>query len=350
MKLQELASKLELEFRGDADTEIFMPAPIEAAGPGTVIFVASEKYAPMLETTSAACVIVTTEFAARAKCPVIISATPYYHFARTLEIFFPPLRPAPGIDPTARIASDASVGADASIGALSVIGAGVRIGKHAVIHPHVVIYPGVTIGDHFVCHSHASIREGVSIGSRVTILNGAVIGADGFGFGEHAGGLFKIPQVGTVVIEDDVEIGANSTVDRATVGATILHRGVKLDNSVHIGHNCEIGEYSRFAAQVGIAGSTKIGKWCQFGGNSGSADHAVIGDRVMVAAKAGLHGVIENDKIVGGVPAVDVRLWRRYAMALPRLPELVRRMRAIEERVEQLSKTQPPEAPHRKVR
>lgn len=339
MKLSELASRLGREFRGHGEVEIFMPAPIEAAAPGTIIFVANEKYAPMLETTSAACVIVPEQFAARAKCPVLISPNPYFDFSRVLEIFFPPLKPPIGIDPTAHIAPSATIGENASIGALAVIGAGARIGKNAVIHPHAVIYPNVTIGDDFTCHSHVSIREGMSIGNRVTILSGAVIGADGFGFGEHDGGLFKIPQVGTVVIEDDVEVGSNSTVDRATIGATILHRGVKLDDQVHIGHNCEIGEYSRFAAMVGIAGSTKIGKWCQFGGNSGCADHVTIGDRVMVAAKSGIHTDVASDTVVGGVPAVDVRQWRRYAMALPRLPELIRRMRALEDRVERLFKS-----------
>jgi UDP-3-O-[3-hydroxymyristoyl] glucosamine N-acyltransferase len=338
MKLKQLASRLGLEFRGDGDAEILMPAPIEAAAPGTLIFVANEKYAPMLQNTHAACVIVPEQFAAQAKCPVLISANPYYHFARSLEIFFPPHRPAAGIDSSARVAADASIGDGASIGALSVIGSGVRIGKNAVIHANVTIYPGVTIGDDFVCHSQASIREGAVIGNRVTILNGAVIGADGFGYGEHDGGLFKIPQVGTVVLEDDVEIGANSTVDRATIGATILHRGVKLDDHVHIGHNCEIGEYSRFAAQVGIAGSTKIGKWCQFGGQTGCADHATIGDRVLVVAQSGIHNNVASDTIVAGTPAVEVREWRRYVAVLRRLPELVRRVRALEHRVDEVLK------------
>jgi UDP-3-O-[3-hydroxymyristoyl] glucosamine N-acyltransferase len=339
MKLKDLAAKLGREFRGNGEVDILMPAPIEAAGPGTIVFVANEKYAPMLETTTASCVIVPEQFAARAKCPVLISPNPYFDFSRVLEIFFPPLKPAPGIDPSARVAADAAIGEGASIGALAVIGKGVRIGKNASIHPQAVIYPGVTIGDEFVCHSHVSIREGVSIGNRVTILSGAVIGADGFGFGEHDGGLFKIPQVGTVIIEDDVEIGSNSTIDRATIGATILHRGVKLDDQVHIGHNCEIGEYSRFAAMVGIAGSVKIGKWCQFGGNSGCADHTTIGDRVLVAGKSGIHTDIASDSVVGGAPAIDARKWRRYVMALPRLPELVRRMRALEDRVERLLKS-----------
>src|SRR5271166_4868567 len=332
MKLKELASKLGLEIRGDGDVEIFAPAPIEAAAPGMIVFVASATYAPALQSNVSAA-ITTAELAAGAKCATLISANPYADFARVLEIFFPPYRPAPGIDPRASIAPDAEIGANAAIGAAAVIGAGVSIGRDAVIHPNVTIYPNVRIGDRFTAHSGVSVREGSVIGNRVTLLNGAVIGADGFGFVEEKGDLTKIPQVGIVVIEDDVEIGANSTVDRAMMGATILHRGVKLDDQVHIGHNCEIGEYSRFAAMVGIAGSVKIGKWCQFGGNSGCADHVTIGDRVMVAAKAGIHADIESDTIVGGVPAVDVRQWRRYAMALPRLPELVRRMRALEDRV-----------------
>jgi len=332
MKLNELASKLGLELRGDGGAEILAPAPVEAAGPGMIIFVAGEKYAAALQSNVSAA-ITTVELAARAKCATLISANPYADFARALEIFFPPYRPAAGIDRTAVISPDAKIGDNASIGAYVVIGAGVRIGRDAVIHPHVTIYPNVSIGDDFTAHSHASIREGSSIGNHVTVLNGAVIGADGFGFVEQAGGLVKIPQVGSVTLEDEVEIGAHSTVDRAMMGATVLHRGVKLDNQVHIGHGCEIGEFSRFAAQVGIAGSVKIGKWCQFGGQSGCADHAKIGDRVMVAAKAGIHNDLDDDVVVGGIPAVHIRQWRRYSAVITRLPEVIRRMRALERHV-----------------
>ncbi len=171
-----------------------------------------------------------------------------------------------------------------------------------MIHPNVTIYPGVRIGDRFTAHSGVSIREGTVIGNRVTLLNGAVIGADGFGFVEENRDLIKIPQVGSVILEDDVEIGANSTVDRAMMGATILHRGVKLDDQVHIGHNCEIGEYSRFSGHTGISGSTRIGKWCLFGGQVGCADHVTIGDRVMVVAKAGIHNDSEGRRDRRGHP------------------------------------------------
>jgi UDP-3-O-[3-hydroxymyristoyl] glucosamine N-acyltransferase len=333
MKLKELASRLGLELRGNGEAGINAPAPLEAAAPGTIIFVASAKYLSALRTTTASCAIVPAELAAEAPCAVLISANPYADFARVLEIFFPPYRPAPGIDPTARIAPDASIGADASVGAYCVIGAGAVIGRRAILHPHVTIYPGVRIGDDTICHSGVSIRENVVIGERVTILNGAVIGADGFGFVEHAGGLVKIPQVGTVVIEDDVEIGANATIDRATIGATRIGRGAKLDNLVHIGHNCEVGEYSRMAAQVGLAGSVKVGRWCQFGGQSGFADHARIGDRVRVVAQSGIPHDVADDATIGGTPAVDVRTWRRVSALTPRLPAIARRLRAVEKRL-----------------
>jgi UDP-3-O-[3-hydroxymyristoyl] glucosamine N-acyltransferase len=334
MKLKELASKLGLELRGDGEVEIIAPAPIEAAASGMIIFVSAAKYASVLQSGRAAAAIVAPEFADGAACPVLISRNPYASFARVIETFFPPYRPAAGIDATARIAPDAKIGENASIGAYAVIGAGVTIGRNAAIHPHVTIYPNVKIGDNFTAHSHAVVREGCTIGDRVTLQNGAVIGADGFGYVEEAGDLVKIPQVGTVAIEDDVEIGAKSTVDRAMLGATVLHRGVKLDDQVHIGHNCEIGEFTRFASFVGIAGSCKIGKWCQFGGQVGCADHATVGDRVMAAGQAGLHGEIPSDQILGGSPYSTLLEWRRYSALLPRLPELSRRLRALEKKAE----------------
>jgi UDP-3-O-[3-hydroxymyristoyl] glucosamine N-acyltransferase len=333
MKLKEIAERLGLELRGDGASEISGPAALEVATPGTIVFVSGPKYAAALEATPAACAIVTPELAPRARCAVLISKDPSYDFARLLELFHPPYRPAPGIDPTARIDPTAKLGDNASVGAFCAIGAGVRIGRNAVIHPHVTIYPSAIVGDDFVCHSGAAIREQVTIGNRVTILNGAVIGADGFGFIQQGERLVKVPQVGTVIIEDDVEIGANTAVDRATMGATIIRRGVKLDNLVHIGHNCEVGEFSRFAAQAGLAGSTRIGRWCQFGGQTGCADHAKIGDRVMVVAQSGIPHDVPAGAVIGGTPAMDIRAWRRLSAIQPRLPEMVRRIRALETRL-----------------
>lgn len=331
MKLDELAEKLGLPLHGDGSIEIAAPAPIESAGPGMITFVVGPKYAPALRASSASAVIVGPDLLSEAPCPALVSDNPAFDFARVLGVFFPPLRPRPGIHPTAVISASARIGENAHIGACAVVADDVVIGRNAVIHPHVTIYQSVRIGDDFTCHSNASIRENVMIGSRVTILNGAVIGADGFGFVEHDGGLVKIPQVGSVVIEDDVEIGANTTVDRATMGATILHRGVKLDNLIQIGHNCRLGEFSRMAAQSGLAGSVQVGSWCQFGGQSGTADHAHIGNRVRVVAQAGIHNDLADDALVGGTPAIDMRVFRRMVAVEPRLPEIARRLRAVEE-------------------
>jgi UDP-3-O-[3-hydroxymyristoyl] glucosamine N-acyltransferase len=333
MKLAEIAARLELELNGDGAIEILTPAPIEAAGPGTITFASGPKYATALRASGASCAIVPAEMAGEARGATIISANPPFDFARVLTLFFPPYRPATGIDPSAHIAADVTIGEGASIGAYAVIGSGAVIGRNAVIHPHVTIYPKVTIGDDFTCHSQVSIREGVTIGNRVTLLNGAVIGADGFGFVEHNGDLIKVPQAGSVVIEDDVEIGANTTVDRATMGATIIRRGVKLDNLIQIGHNSEVGEFSRMAAQAGLAGSVKVGQWCQFGGQSGFADHAKVGDRARVIAQAGVHNDLAADALVGGAPAIDMRVFRRMVAVEPRLPELARRLRALEQKI-----------------
>jgi UDP-3-O-[3-hydroxymyristoyl] glucosamine N-acyltransferase len=333
MKLSELAQTIGLPLHGDGAIEILAPAPIETAGPGMITFATGPKYAAALRASSAAAAIAPAEIADDARCPILISTNPALDFARVLEVFFPPYRPAPEIHPTACIDSTARIGADSFVGAYCVIGAEVEIGRNALIHPHVTIYAGVRIGNDFTCHSQASIRERVTIGDRVTILNGAVIGADGFGFVEHDGTLVKVPQVGSVAISDDVEIGANTTVDRATMGATVIGRGVKLDNLIQVGHNCEVGEYSRMAAQSGLAGSVRVGRWCQFGGQSGFADHAKIGDRARVIAQAGVHNDLPDDALVGGAPAIDLRIFRRMVAVEPRLPELARRLRALENRL-----------------
>ncbi|HEY2663740.1 MAG TPA: UDP-3-O-(3-hydroxymyristoyl)glucosamine N-acyltransferase [Candidatus Binataceae bacterium] len=334
MKLGELAGKLGLELRGDDEIEITGPAPIEAAGPGSITFASSQKYAPMLADLRASCAILPIELARSFAGAALISSNPYADFARTLAIFFPPYRPADGIDSRATVAADAVIGDAVFIGPFSYVGAGARIGRGSVIHPSVTIYPGAQVGEQTTIHSGASIRENVTIGSRVLIHNGAVIGADGFGFIEHGGELVKIPQVGRVVIEDDVEIGANSTVDRAMIGTTIVRRGAKLDNLVHIAHNCEVGECSRLAGQAGLAGSVTVGKWCEFGGQAGSADHVTIGDRARIVAQAGIHRNVSEGAIVGGTPAIDMRVFRRMVAVEPRLPELARRLRALEQKFE----------------
>jgi UDP-3-O-[3-hydroxymyristoyl] glucosamine N-acyltransferase len=235
------------------------------------------------------------------------------------------------------IAEGVQVGINASIGAYSVIGKGCSIGDGVVIHPHVVLYPGVTVGDASVLHSFTVVRECCRIGSRVILQNGAVVGSDGFGFAPTKDGIFyKICQTGCVVIEDDVEIGANTTIDRAAVGDTIIRRGAKLDNLVQIGHGSQVGENSVLAAQVGVAGSTRIGNGVWVGGQAGFAGHLEVGDKAILTAQSGTSHDIPAGAMMSGSPAFENATWLRAVAAFSKLPNLVRKVRDLEHEVQAL--------------
>ena len=332
MMLGELAERLGCELRGEATIAIAAIRGLEEAGPGDLTFLANPRYAAQLAATRASAAIVATG-SAELSIATLRADNPYLCFARALAIFHRPLCPPAGIHPTAVVAPSASIAEPVSIGAHVVIGDDVVIGPGATIHPQVTIYPGVQIGRDFVAHAGVVVREHVRIADRVVLHPGVVIGADGFGFAPGPEGAVKVPQIGIVVLEDDVEIGANTTVDRATLEATIIRRGAKLDNLVMVAHNCEVGAHSFLAAQVGIAGSTKIGRGVQMGGQAGAAGHLVIGDGVQVAAQSGVPNSVPAGRIVGGYPAIDVSLWRRTSAALLRLPELLRRVRRLERRM-----------------
>jgi UDP-3-O-[3-hydroxymyristoyl] glucosamine N-acyltransferase len=330
MKLGEIAERLGCELRGDANVEIHAIAPIEEAEPGTLTFVANPRYHPYLRTTQASAVIVgLTE--GEVPLPCLRAADPYLAFAQALELFYiPPPLPS-GIHPTAVVAASASVGRGAAIGPFCVIGEEVIIGDDARLDAHVVIYPQARVGSDFRAYAHVVVRERVVIGNRVVLQSGCVIGGDGFGYVMGAdGGARKIVQAGTVVIEDDVEIGANTTVDRSAVGATVIRRGAKLDNLVMVAHGCSIGEGSALAAQVGLSGSSRVGRFVRMGGQVGTAGHMSIGDGAQVAAQSGVPHDVPAGGVVAGYPAVDIRLWRRVCAASARLPELLRRVRQIE--------------------
>lgn len=331
MKLAEIARRLQCELRGDGSVEIRGVKGIDEAGPDELTFVANAKYLAKLPTTQAAAVILAPE-APEISLPSLRAANPYFAFAQTLGLFHSPYTPPEGIHPTAVIAPSARIGAHASIGPYVVIGENVEIGDAARMLAHVVIYPDVKIGSNFTAHAGVIVRENTRIGDRVVLQSGVVIGGDGFGYVPLPdGSIYKIPQTGTVVLEDDVEIGANTTIDRATVGATVIRRNAKIDNLVQVGHGCDVGEGALLAAQVGLSGSTRIESGVRMGGQVGTAGHLTIGKNAMVAAQSGVPNNVSANTIVGGYPAVEITAWRRYSAVLPKLPEILKRLRRLEQ-------------------
>jgi UDP-3-O-[3-hydroxymyristoyl] glucosamine N-acyltransferase len=328
MKLSAIAAALNLRLEnGSPDTEITGLNGIEQAGPGELTFVSNPKYAGAARTTKAAAVIVAEDFPA-IPAAMLRAKNPYMAFARALELFHQPVKYAAGVHPTAVVDASARIGAKAHIGPYVVIGENVEIGDHAVLLAHVVIYRGVKIGDNFFAHAHATVRENCRIGNNVLLQNGVVIGADGFGFAKTAEGHWhKIPQPAGVVIEDDVEVQANSCIDRSSVGETRIGRGVKVDNLVQVGHGTHVDEDALLCSQVGLGGSTEIGKRAILTGQAGVVGHCKVGDDAIVTPQSGVAGDIPAKALVSGAPAVDHKLWLKYSAILPKLPEIVRALR-----------------------
>jgi UDP-3-O-[3-hydroxymyristoyl] glucosamine N-acyltransferase len=336
MKLSKIAQIIGCRRVGEEDVEIARVAGIDEAGPGDLTFVSNRKYISHIPNTRASAIILGEDIPP-VKIPSIRSEDPYLAFARALEIFFIPLSPPLGVHPTAVIAEEVEIGANASIGAYAVIGKGCKIGDAVAIHPHVVLYPSASIGSGSVLHSFVIVREWCQIGARVILQNGVVVGSDGFGFAPTKNGTFyKICQTGRVIIEDDVEVGANTTIDRAAVGDTIIRRGAKLDNLVQIGHGAQVGEHSVLAAQVGLAGSTRLGNGVWVGGQAGFAGHLEVGDKAIITAQSGTSHDIPGGAVMSGSPAFENAAWLRAVAAFPKLPTLVRRIRDLEREIEKL--------------
>jgi UDP-3-O-[3-hydroxymyristoyl] glucosamine N-acyltransferase len=326
MKLRDLAAHLGATLHGEGETEITGVAGIEEATAGQITFVSNPRYAPAAKTTQASAVLVEPDFP-QISAATLRLANPYLAFAQTIELLHPSLAYAPGVHPTAVIDPTATIGTGAHIGAYVVVGAGVRLGDGAVLLPHVVIYPGVTAGRHLFAHAHAVVRENCVLGDRVIMQNGVVVGGDGFGFAKRNDGTwYKIPQSGPVRIGSDVEIQANACIDRASVGATVIADGVKIDNLVQVGHGSSVGENTLLCAQVGLAGSTEVGRNVVLAGQVGVAGHCRIGDGVVATAQSGIPNDVAPGKVVSGYPAMDNRQWLRASAVFQRLPALLRRL------------------------
>jgi UDP-3-O-[3-hydroxymyristoyl] glucosamine N-acyltransferase len=309
--------------------DVLRVAGIEDAGPGDITFVANPKYAAHLAKTRASAVIVAA--AVETPLPSVLSPNPYLTYARAVRLLYPDRRLPLGVAPGAVVDPSARLGKGVSIGPLAVLGKGVKVGARTMIHPHVVLYDGVEIGDDCVLHSGVQVRENCRLGHRVIVQNGAVIGSDGFGFAKDEQGRYhKIPQVGVVIVEDDVEIGALAAIDRAALRETRIGAGVKIDNLVQIGHSVTIGRDTVLAGQVGIAGSTRIGERVTLAGQVGVAGHLQVGDGVIASAQTGIPSSVAAGTFVSGSPAIENRVWLKASAVFARLPELLKRVRDLE--------------------
>ena len=342
MKLSEIAAALGCRLEGDGELPITGVAGMEHAGPGQLTFLANPKYAPKVRHTKASAILIAKPVPSLA---CLISANPYLDFARALALFYQPPRPALGIHPLAWVAHTAELGENCSIGPFAVVGERVRLGRNAVLHPHVVLYEGAEIGDDFLAHSHAVVREFCRVGHRVILQNGVVVGGDGFGFAKRADGAqFKIVQSGVTVIEDDVEIQSLTSIDRATVGETRVKRGAKIDSLVQVGHACVVGEDNIVCAQTGLAGSTVLERGVVLAGQVGSAGHLTVHEGAEVYAQSGIGGDVAAGARVSGSPAFAANEWLRAVTAFSRLPELLRTLRELKKKVEELESHVKPNA------
>jgi UDP-3-O-[3-hydroxymyristoyl] glucosamine N-acyltransferase len=338
MRLRELASQLGCELVGNGEIEITGVAGVEQAVPGQLTFLANPTYAPKVSQTRASAILIDQPVRDQ---PIssLVSSNPYVDFARALELFYQPPRPAPGIHPLAYVAPTARIGENASIGPFAVVGERVSLGNNAVLHPHAVIYEGAQIGDDFLAHSHAVVREFCRIGHRVILQNGAVIGGDGFGFAKRADGThYKIVQSGVTVIEDDVEVQALTGIDRATVGETRVKRGAKIDSLVQVGHASVVGEDNIICAQAGLAGSSILERNVLLAGQVGISGHLTIHQDAIVYAQSGIGHDVAAGARVSGSPAFAANVWLRAITAFPKLPELLKTVRELKKKVDQLEK------------
>ncbi len=336
---KQIADLLQGEVEGNPEAAVQTFAKIEEGVPGAISFLANPQYESYIYGTQSSVVLVNKDFSPSQPVSATLIRVPnaYEAIARLLSFYESQMAKRVGVHPTACIEESATVGEDCYIGPYAYIGEGVTVGRGSQIYAHVVIEKNAKVGEDCLFYPNVSVYHDCVIGNRVILHSGCVIGADGFGFAPAADGYEKIPQIGNVVVEDNVEIGANACVDRSTMGSTYVRRGVKLDNLVQVAHNCEVGENTVMSAQVGVAGSTKIGQWCMFGGQVGIAGHAVIGDRVLSGAQAGIAGSIRKGNVtVQGSPAIDAKTFARASVVYKKLPEMYAEFNRMKDELEQL--------------
>jgi UDP-3-O-[3-hydroxymyristoyl] glucosamine N-acyltransferase len=341
MNLEQAARHVGGEYKGDGSLELSGARSIGEAEAGHITFVAHKKYLPSLKASGASAVIVGQEIETD-KAQIVVRS-PALAFARLLGVFHPEKRLAPGVDPRAAIGPNVTLGNNVTVSALVSLGEGTVVGDDSVLHPGVVVGEGCQIGHHVTIHPNVTLYAGTVIGNHVVLHAGVVVGADGFGYTlDEKGRHYKVPQVGRVVIDDRVEIGANTCIDRAALGVTHVKEGVKIDNLVQVAHNCTLGEHSILVAQVGLAGSCKLGHHVVLAGQVGLADHVTIGDQAILSAQSGTFRDIEAGGVYGGSPSVPLSTWKKYVTVLPKLPELAKKVRDLDARLNAIENETPP--------
>lgn len=333
-----LAELIGGQVRGNADLLISGVAPLERAGQEDISFLANPKLRGQLETTRAGAVVVHPSLDGAIERTLLLCANPYLGFARLLAHFHPAPKLPYGVHVGATVDPTAVIAPTATISSGCVVGAGARIGSGSVLHANVTVYPHAEIGADCLVHAGVVIRERCVLGNRVIVQPNAVIGSDGFGFAPDGQRYEKIPQVGRVIVEDDVEIGACSCIDRGTLDDTCVRRGTKIDNLVQIAHNVQVGEDCILVAQAGIAGSTEIGRHCTFGGQSATAGHVKIGDFVTIAARGGVTNNVAGNQVMSGFPLMPHREWLKMAMTMTHIPEMRRELHQLQQRLLELEK------------
>ena len=337
---RQIADFIQGKVEGDENATVHTFAKIEEGTPGAISFLSNPKYTHYIYTTESSIVLVNEDLELNqpVKATLIRVKNAYECVAKLLQLYQSAQPKKKGIHPQAFVSPTAKVGNDCYIGAFAYIGDNVQIGDNTQIYPHTVVEDGVNMGNGCLIYPNVTIYKDCRIGNNVTIHAGSVIGADGFGFAPNTEGYDKIPQIGIVILEDDVEIGANTCVDRSTMGATIVHKGVKLDNLVQIAHNVEVGENTVMSAQTGVAGSTKIGKWCMFGGQVGLAGHITIGEKTFLGAQSGVPSSLKGNETLIGTPPTSPQAYFKSIALTRKLPDIYKQLNELQKQVDELKK------------
>ena len=337
---RQIADFIQGKVEGNENATVHTFAKIEEGAPGAISFLSNPKYTHYIYTTESSIVLVNEDLELNqpVKATLIRVKNAYECVAKLLQLYQSAQPKKKGIHPQAFVSPTAKVGNDCYIGAFAYIGDNVQIGDNTQIYPHTVVEDGVNMGNGCLIYPNVTIYKDCRIGNNVTIHAGSVIGADGFGFAPNTEGYDKIPQIGIVILEDDVEIGANTCVDRSTMGATIVHKGVKLDNLVQIAHNVEVGENTVMSAQTGVAGSTKIGKWCMFGGQVGLAGHITIGDKTFLGAQSGVPSSLKGNETLIGTPPTSPQAYFKSIALTRKLPDIYKQLNELQKQVDELKK------------